>query len=52
MVIFDLKNNHEYIDKVESDVKQVVTNEIDYSKLDAGTLKKFVEQVGLNEDKS
>ena len=54
MVIFDLKNNHGYIDKVESIVEQTVTNEIDYSKLDAKGLKElseFITKLGLNEDK-
>ena len=53
MVIFDLKNNHGYIDKVENVVEKTVINEIDYSKLDAKGLKElsgFIKKLGLNED--
>ena len=49
MVIFDLKNNHGYIDKVEQEIKQEITQELDLSSLDAETLKKLITGNNVNE---
>ena len=48
----NMKNRFNWTDKKEIKEEIKLETNLDYSKLDAGTLKKFVEQVGLNEDKS
>ena len=51
MTRFTLINNHGWKDRIESNVEQTVKTEIDYSKLDAGTIKSIIEQLKLNEPK-
>jgi len=50
MTRFTLINNHGWSDKVDSTVEQTVKSEIDYSKLDAGTIKNIIKQ--LKSDKT
>jgi hypothetical protein len=51
MTRFTLINNHGWSDKVDSTVEQTVKSEIDYSKLDAGTIKNIIKQLKSNKTK-
>lgn len=51
MTRFTLINNHGWSDKVDSTVEQTVKSEIDYSKLDAGTIKNIIKQLKPNKTK-
>ena len=49
MTRFTLINNHGWKDKIDSTVEQTVKKEIDYSKLDARTIKNIIEQLKSDE---
>ena len=51
MTRFTLINNHGWKDKIDSTVEQTIKSEIDYSKLDAGTIKNIIEQLISDETK-